>query len=582
MTLLVRAFPALLALLLGAPTLAAPDGRPRRIDFIGDLHDHDPTAPTSGYESWDPVDLVNLLNGHPGLVLRLGRFDGTPPGNALWERRRAQIAEVERLAALAGVPTAQRTCVPVRMDLRRFWESDARFCDPARGGRGCDFEGDMDGSFGEPETVVKVRGRVGSAAESSLRDGAARWTPNQWAHRLLVVRPGSALEERRRIVGNDAEQIQLAEAFADVPGPGELYEIRGSFDRDWILRVPIETHEASVERFWERRRNVCGRSLQADCRTPAEPLDPFSPLNRRGWVSGMDRAGVEALRTASTVPALAGSIADGTPMSPEYTDPYFAAHAVVMDVRNPAYRHWNVRKSLYKLQDFGYEPGEPVCIVAVIKPAAHTYYDETTEGPSTHPCAIPGTFSWQGPAHVCPAEGNEGGLMNPTQFKPGEYEAAVNEWLRELLATLPQYGYSDFVLLTEEKPAYRNRKWDFLAEDIRFHPRVVGSIGSPLDPPLAALTDVVGPLLAGSPPAPVPPTPPATPSSPPQPTPTPPPPPTAGPGAPAPQPGPASGTGGSWSLGSGRRSSETPMSVDRIRSGGGSGGGVVEAPGGAR
>src|SRR5690606_26062866 len=260
-------------LLLAASASAAPEGRPRRIPWLGSWADHDPDRPAAGAEPWQPADVANMLAAWPEAVVDLGIHEGLPAGNRHWQRRAAQRAAARTTAASLGVDVGSRMCMRFRPDVFRKLAWNADSCVPSVGGGGCDWEGDMDGRFGETETVVKRAGRASAGDAQHLVDDEAAWPPEAWLHRLLVLRPGTSLEERRRIVLSGTNTLGVGQPWQVPPRAGDRYEIRGSFDPSWVVRVSRETHEASVDRFWAKLRNVCGRSGKEPCRPPAEPLD---------------------------------------------------------------------------------------------------------------------------------------------------------------------------------------------------------------------------------------------------------------------------------------------------------------------
>jgi hypothetical protein len=294
-------------------------------------------------------------------------------------------------------------------------------------------------------------------------------------NRLLVLRPRSASEERRRVVSNEESLLVVDRPWAAPPRPGDAYEIRGSFDPSWVMRAPRSVHEATMQRFWTNRS--CG---PLPCRAAAEPLDVFAAANRRGWEPWVDRAAIESLATAASVPALYGSIVDAGTDPTRIDDPFYRASGVVLDLANAGYRAWRARYLLYKLADHG-------CLLVSYKPGWHTFHDESVKGPGNVSCSEPGTNMWTGPAHVC-SDGNLwGGPLHPTQFAPGAYEAGVSAYFRELLALLASSGYADVRVITTEGPRYEDRIWSILADDVRRHPSMEGERGGWIDPPLAAL-----------------------------------------------------------------------------------------------
>jgi hypothetical protein len=312
------------------------------------------------------------------------------------------------------------------------------------------------------------------------------WRPGQWSHRLLVLRPAGDAQEARRIVHNTARTLEVASAWSEAPSEGDRYEVRGSLDPAFIKRVPRARHQESVRRFWVEKRNVCGVTGAAPCAPPAEPLDPYDGRNQRGWPSWVDRGAIEGMATEGSVPALYGSVNDADDTGGRsFKDPYYSSSYVLMDLSDPAYRHWRIRYLLYKLQDFGLDPGEGACVITAYKPGLHTFHDEERLGPPSRWCGVPGSHTWVGPAQVCSDGRSLGGPFNPTPYGRGEYEAGVNSFLQEMIDTLAEAGYTDLRVITAEKPAYRDKIWSILSQPIRTHPKVVGEWNpAPLDPPL--------------------------------------------------------------------------------------------------
>ena len=99
-------------------------------------------------------------------------------------RQRQQLlfaVPVEGFAALfrfeaALVDVDGRACVPFRLDIQQKQRPGHHHCDPEAEGNGCDWEGDMDGRFGESEAVVKASGIPAAQAiylGDELRDADA-------------------------------------------------------------------------------------------------------------------------------------------------------------------------------------------------------------------------------------------------------------------------------------------------------------------------------------------------------------------------------------------------------------------------
>lgn len=460
---------------------AAPDTIPPAIRTIGSWRDHDPEHPRPGFDPWTPKQVVELLATHPSLVLDLGIRNSMPPGITHWKYKGKKVNEAQSIAKSKGIDLSNRLCLPFRFDMYRKYQPGWKTCDIHRGGGGCDWEGDMDGRFGESETVVKVSSHASGGGANTLRDDDAKWRAGAWRHRVLVLRPNEKAEEARRIIGNDLSTLTVAQSWSTPPSVGDRYEIRGSFDPAWIRRVPVRVHEASVERFWTKMRNVCGRDHMSSCRDASEPLDPLESGNSRGWQPRLDREAIERLASPSSVPALYGLVRDGDDRPKFWADPHFVVSGLVMDTANADYRDWRIRYLLYKLQDHGLDPGEPACVKVTYKPGWHTFYDEHELGSSSDPCATENSNMWTGPAHVCDDGKAPGGPFNPTPFRPGEFESSVNAFLRSIITILTDYGYKDIAIVTVERPDYRNRRWFILEPTIQSDPKLIGEFGGSIE-----------------------------------------------------------------------------------------------------
>lgn len=519
----IRIPTALLLLLACGSASAAPDGVPERIKSIGRWSRHDPATLWQGFEPWSPQDAARLLELYQSAFLHLDYNDASPVGMSTVVPVARRVDELQAFAASRGADVRGRVCLSDRPDVSLRLPDTATSCSSARGASGsCDWEGAMNGRFGESETVVKAAGTATAGTAISLGDAAKAWTPGLFRHRLAVLRPGEPGEERRRIADNDATGFEVASPWSAPPEPGDRYEVRGSFDTSWVMRVPREVHEASLRRFWEDRR-ICG---DTPCRPAPFPLDPLHPGNPRGFLSWLDRGAVSALATDASVPALYGWGYDADDPSPvtqysalphQWTEPHFRANGVVMDLRNPAYRRWRARHAMYRLAEYGLAPGEGACLAVEAKPGFHAWYDEAAFGPSVAACSAPNTHAWAGPAQVCRDTQSLGAPLHPTQYGPGEYEAAISAYFRELVAVMADAGYGDVRILTVEAPAFRNELWSTLAEDVRLLPQMAGVQWGTIEPSLSVLATANAPPPAapepgtGTPPAaPGPSTPPAS------------------------------------------------------------------------
>lgn len=498
----IRIATAVLLLLAAGSALAAPDGVPERIKSLGRWERHDPASLRDGFEPWSPEDAARLLELYQSAFLHLAYNDASPVGLDTVARVKERVDALQQIAGSRSIDIRGRVCLSERPDVSQRTLDTARSCSAARGASGsCDWEGAMDGRFGEAETVVKASGTATAGAADALTDAASDWTPALFRHRLAVLRPGQPGEERRRISSNDATSLVVERAWNAPPQPGDRYEIRGSFDTNWVMRAPRAVHEAALRRFWEDRR-ICG---DTPCRPAPFPLDPLHPGNPRGILPWIERGALLALATDATVPVLYGwgydgslpaPIAQDTPLPHQWTEPHFRASGVVMDLRDPAYRAWRVRYAMYRLAEYGFAPGESACLAVETKPGFHTWYDEAAFGPSDTACGARNTNTWFGPAQICRNTQSIGAPFVPTQYGPGEFEAAVSAYFRELVGALAENGYGDVRIVTIEAPSFRNELWATLADDVRRLPQMSGVEWGTVEPRLS----VLGTALAETPP----------------------------------------------------------------------------------
>jgi hypothetical protein len=234
------------------------------------------------------------------------------------------------------------------------------------------------------------------------------------------------------------------------------------FDTDWIMRVPTELHNQVVDDIWGGR-------------------DPFN--EDLSWPRWFDRYAVQALNTRDEKIALYGGGSNrGAPLG----DEIFRVRKVVMDLRIPEYRDWSIKYLFYRLEDGGIDPGESFRLSVSPKPGWHTYYDGPDSG---HACYIgpltDGTpvNAWAGIAQpVCSNGRAPGGPFHPTQYGPGEFEAALNAWILEAITALEVAGYDDFEIVTCERPNYLGQHWSTLTPEVQSNPHLIGECGVAITP----------------------------------------------------------------------------------------------------
>jgi hypothetical protein len=475
------AFAAFAALCCAFSAHAAPDGIPRQPLSIGNWFDHDPTEPVAGNEPWTPSDVAGFMALYPDAYFEIGYT--LMPGTSKIHTKAAQLDELRAQLAQRGVDASARLCVVERPDVfpRMLWNSES--CAPWRQGGGCDWEASMSGRHGEAETVVKASGRATGGSANAVIDDHAHFQTDLYVHRLLVLRPGSASEERHRVVQNEGQMLVVDGTWSEPPMPGDEYKVLGSFDTAWVRRVSTAAHDAALQRYWTSLRNVCN----GPCAPPAEPLDPF--VAKRGFEAWIDHDAIGALRTATTVPALYGYIYDGDQLAGrQLHDPYFRANTVVMDLSNHAYRVWKAQNLIYVLEDLGFKKDDDVCLLVGYKPGFHTYNDPAVNGVMDHPCADPQSHNWIGPSHVCPKGLIQNGPFHGTPYGPGEFETAISDYFRDLFATTAAQGWNHIRVISAEAPPYK-KSWSDLAADVRHMTGMYGVQGGWIEPKLAVLSN---------------------------------------------------------------------------------------------
>jgi hypothetical protein len=234
------------------------------------------------------------------------------------------------------------------------------------------------------------------------------------------------------------------------------------FDTDWIMRVPTELHDQVVNDIWGG-------------------WDPFN--EDLSWPFWADRDAVQGLNTPDEKIALYGGVNNkGAP----FGDEIFRAAQVVMDLRIPEYRDWSIKYLLYRLEDGGIDPGESFRLAVTPKSGWHTYYDGPDSGDACYLGPLTdGTpvNSWAGIAQpVCSNGRAPGGPFHPTQYGPGEFEAALNAWILEAIAALEVAGYDDFEIVTCDGPTYLDQYWSILTAEVRSNPHLIGECGVAITP----------------------------------------------------------------------------------------------------
>jgi len=231
------------------------------------------------------------------------------------------------------------------------------------------------------------------------------------------------------------------------------------FDPGWIMTVPRSEQRWAIEHRWGGD----------------ERMDPWSPQGRDLWPPWLDRVGMAAANSPTRVGELYGGVHDrnGSRLGRDWT---FGVSAIVMDLRQPAYRAWSVKRLIANLHVLGIDPGESAVLIYGYKPGWHTYYG----GPRSvrQACFVPGSHMWIGPAGPCSTRLRPvAGPFPRTPYGPGEFETAVNAMLREMRAGLVAAGYPGVKIVTVERPTF-DRTWSVLEPDLRRAPWILGELGA--------------------------------------------------------------------------------------------------------
>lgn len=240
-----------------------------------------------------------------------------------------------------------------------------------------------------------------------------------------------------------------------------ILEESDPFDPSWVVTVPRSEHRWALEHRWGDVSK-----------------DPFRRDAEHSWPRWIDREAITALNTPERVVALYGAVDDTDPSLAGF-DPEFRVSGVVMDLRNPAYRAWSVRRLVANLRLMGIEPGEPAVVLYAYKPGWHAYWDGGRQ--PGQGCFVPDGRAWTGPAGPCGVPRRwDGGPFHRTTYGPGEFRTALNAMLREMRAGLVAAGHERIRIMTVERPAH-GRKWSLLDPDVRSAPWLIGEEGETCD-----------------------------------------------------------------------------------------------------
>jgi len=218
-------------------------------------------------------------------------------------------------------------------------------------------------------------------------------------------------------------------------GGGTCGAATETFDTNWIMRVPIAEHEALVLVRWGG----------------VDPFDADSGSNYQ-WSTLLDAATIRALATASTVPAVYAEYNNSL-----YPNKLFIG-SVVIDLRIAAARAWKIKQLIETLEDYGVDSDDDMCVFWSYKPGWYSYEPVAQATANYQGCREDGDRAYGG--HLWGAtepggcgDGTSARPFHDTQYKAGEYEAATDDYYRELLIALDTAGLDGVKLLVQRAPA---------------------------------------------------------------------------------------------------------------------------------
>jgi hypothetical protein len=223
-----------------------------------------------------------------------------------------------------------------------------------------------------------------------------------------------------------------SDVYRKLPDPYDVDTIDGvAFDTDWLMRVPGDEYETDLAKW---RNGVVH---------PNNVIDP-------SWV--------DSLEDECCNDAILGNCTQDDQCLARYgagddVSQQFKVSYLVADLRNQDYVQWTAERFVAKLEDVGAD-----CAFLGYKPGWFIFYD----GPdSEDECYQPDGYAWAGPTKTFDPCARIGGPMSPTQYGPGEYEAAMNNALFRLSIHPYSMGYmpEDLQLVIAERPDSLDTRW---------------------------------------------------------------------------------------------------------------------------
>lgn len=229
-------------------------------------------------------------------------------------------------------------------------------------------------------------------------------------------------------------------------GGGTCGDSSETFDTDWIMRVPIAEHNAVKSERW------------------AALPDWFA--SSANWSSAVDWAAIAALATVTDVPALYAS-----------AQPDLFIGQVVMDLRIPAYRAFHIKQTIASLSDYGITGNDRVAIFWGYKPG--WYINEPDAEADYNGCREAGDrtyvgYLWGATKPVGCGDDGQSQMLYDTQYGVGEYEAAVEAYISELIAALDAAGLTGVRFITQRAPVGFDSTLEDEVPTLAVSPRYLG------------------------------------------------------------------------------------------------------------
>ena len=194
--------------------------------------------------------------------------------------------------------------------------------------------------------------------------------------------------------------------------------------------------------------------------------DPCGVSTNHVWGAGVDKTAYCTV----TRPMLYG-----TPVATDgdYAGPHFHVTGIAGDLRVEAYRDFHADFAVQSLQDMGHGTDEALILAVSPKPGWWAF--SLTNDPATAclDTLSPAQRSWGGYA-IPDCNAASGATLFPTPYAAGEFELALNIWMRTLLTKLDAAGFTLVDLMVVEAPDFLDTPIVWMDSANRRNPRILG------------------------------------------------------------------------------------------------------------